>query len=71
MFGGSVAKRTYVDGLSDINFLVIINETDLGDKSRQVVLDHMEKMLRRRRTYPCDFSRPRPDGCHGRIRATA
>jgi hypothetical protein len=45
MFGGSVAKRTYIDGLSDIDSLVIINETDLEDKSPQAALDHMEKSL--------------------------
>ncbi len=31
LFGGSVAKRTYVDGLSDIDALVLINNTDLRD----------------------------------------
>jgi hypothetical protein len=30
LFGGSVAKHTYVDGLSDIDSLVLINETGLA-----------------------------------------
>src|SRR5438477_2698684 len=45
IFGGSVAKHTYVDGLSDIDSLVIINESDLGDKTPQAALDHMEETL--------------------------
>jgi hypothetical protein len=45
IFGGSVAKHTYVDGLSDIDSLVIISETDLEDKSPQAALEHMEKSL--------------------------
>src|SRR6266478_1137016 len=45
IFGGSVAKHTYVDGLSDIDSLVIINETDLEEKSPQAALEHMEKSL--------------------------
>src|SRR5260370_3496358 len=28
VFGGSVAKHTYVDGLSDIDSLLVINETN-------------------------------------------
>ena len=45
IFGGSMAKHTYVDGLSDIDSLVIINESDLGDKTPQAALDHMEETL--------------------------
>ena len=45
IFGGSVAKHTYVDGLSDIDSLVIVNETDLEDKSPQAALEHMKKSL--------------------------
>src|SRR5262245_23374052 len=29
LFGGSVAKHTYVDGLSDIDSLLIVNESSL------------------------------------------
>jgi hypothetical protein len=46
IFGGSVAKHTYVDGLSDIDSLVLINETDLEDKTPQAALTHMERSIR-------------------------
>lgn len=45
-FGGSVAKHTYVDGLSDIDSLVVINDTDLEGKSPQVVLRKMQRILK-------------------------
>jgi len=45
LFGGSVAKHTYVDGLSDIDSLVIINDTGLEGKSPQVALAHMVKII--------------------------
>jgi hypothetical protein len=45
IFGGSVAKHTYVDGLSDIDSLIIINATDLQDKSPRGALAHMEESL--------------------------
>lgn len=46
IFGGSVAKHTYVDGLSDIDSLVLLNETDLEDKGPQAALEHMEECIR-------------------------
>jgi hypothetical protein len=45
IFGGSVAKRTYIDGLSDIDSLVIINDTDLEDKTPQAALHHIQKSI--------------------------
>ena len=33
VFGGSVSKHTYVNGLSDIDALVLLNRTDLAEKS--------------------------------------
>jgi hypothetical protein len=45
LFGGSVAKRTYVDGLSDIDSLLVINDTDLRDQSPQATLNKLEKIL--------------------------
>jgi hypothetical protein len=44
-FGGSVAKHTFVDGLSDIDSLVIINDSDLEGKSPDAVLAKMEQIL--------------------------
>ncbi|AQQ05676.1 nucleotidyltransferase [Roseibium algicola] len=45
LFGGSVAKHTYVDGLSDIDSLLLINESDLEGKSPQLALDRMAKII--------------------------
>jgi hypothetical protein len=48
MFGGSVAKHTYVDGLSDIDSLVVINDTALQQESPQTALMQIEDAIRRR-----------------------
>ncbi len=45
-FGGSVAKHTYVDGLSDIDSLFVINDTELEDKSPQRILEKVEGILK-------------------------
>lgn len=45
LFGGSVAKKTYVDGLSDIDSLLIINDTSLAGKSPSDALDRMVGIL--------------------------
>ena len=47
LFGGSVAKHTYVDGLSDIDSIVILNGTGLEGDSPQVALRRMAEDLRR------------------------
>lgn len=39
-FGGSLSKNTHIDGLSDVDTLVIINKTELADKSPAQVLDY-------------------------------
>lgn len=46
LFGGSVAKHTYVDGLSDIDSLIFINETDLESTRPQAVLARMEEIIK-------------------------
>jgi hypothetical protein len=46
MFGGSVAKHTYVDGLSDVDALVIINDSDLAEHTPERVLQKMDRILR-------------------------
>lgn|SRR5574341_657183 len=48
MFGGSVSKKTYVNGLSDIDMLICLNDTSLEDKNPSQVFTHFEKMLRQR-----------------------
>lgn len=44
-FGGSVAKHTYVDGLSDIDSVLLLNDTTLEKKSPQTVLARMESAI--------------------------
>jgi hypothetical protein len=46
LYGGSVAKHTYVDGLSDIDSLILINDSDLEGKSPQLALSRMEKIIK-------------------------
>jgi hypothetical protein len=45
MFGGSVAKRTYVDGLSDIDSLLIVDGTELEDGGPEAALARMAEVL--------------------------
>lgn len=51
LFGGSVAKHTYVDGLSDIDALVILSRKDFADNSPQAILNDFYKSLQDRLTY--------------------
>lgn len=48
LYGGSVAKHTYVDGFSDVDSLVFLNDTELEEHSPQQALDHMVDTLRDR-----------------------
>ncbi|MCX5981942.1 MAG: CBASS oligonucleotide cyclase [Nostocales cyanobacterium LacPavin_0920_SED1_MAG_38_18] len=48
LFGGSVAKHTYVDGLSDIDVLVLIDKTELADKSPTEVKEYFFNRLQER-----------------------
>lgn len=63
LFGGSVAKHTYVDGLSDIDSLVIINDTSLEDKSPRTVLKRIESIIKRRMGHEAIVT-------HGRMAVT-
>lgn len=63
LFGGSVAKHTYVDGLSDIDSLVLINDSALQGKSPQQVLARMERILEQKLSGQADVS-------HGRMAVT-
>ena len=45
IFGGSVAKHTYVDGLSDIDCLLVVNGTDLEKAGPRAALNNVEKIL--------------------------
>jgi len=44
-YAGSVAKHTYVDGLSDIDSLAIINECELSEKTPQKVKEYFYQQI--------------------------
>ena len=46
-FGGSVRKHTFVDGISDVDTLLILRDPSLKTKSPEKVLDHFERKLRK------------------------
>jgi hypothetical protein len=46
-FGGSVRKHTFVDGISDVDTLLILRDPTLKTKTPQRVLDYFERELRR------------------------
>ena len=48
LFGGSVSKHTYVDGLSDIDALVILNKSELKDASPEEVKNYFLDRLSER-----------------------
>ncbi len=45
LFGGSVAKHTFVDGLSDIDSLVVVSGSALEDQSPADILEYMKRVL--------------------------
>jgi len=47
-FGGSVAKRTYVEGLSDVDCLVYLDNTKMENASPQEAKDYLEQRLKER-----------------------
>ena len=47
-FGGSVSKHTYVNGLSDIDALVVINQSDLIDHSPNEIREYFQSRLKQR-----------------------
>jgi len=48
VFGGSYQKHTYVDGLSDIDSLVLLNNSELINKTPNEVLKYFSNMLKER-----------------------
>ena len=48
LFGGSVRKHTYVDGLSDVDVLMIINNSNLTRLQPRSVIKRMGKAIRER-----------------------
>ena len=47
-FGGSISRKTHIDGLSDIDTLVILNDTSLADKNPAEVLEYFYQKLKQR-----------------------
>lgn len=45
IFGGSVAKHTYVDGLSDIDALLLLNDTELDEQTPRGALRKLKRAL--------------------------
>jgi hypothetical protein len=44
-FGGSVAKRTYVEGISDVDALVVLNDSSLARKDPQAAIKYIVERL--------------------------
>ena len=44
-FGGSVHKHTYVDGLSDIDILVVVNRSELNEENPNQILNYIANKL--------------------------
>ncbi len=44
-FGGSVSRHTYVDGLSDVDVLLILDKTELADALPHRVLEYVQEVL--------------------------
>ena len=51
MFGGSVQKGTYVTGLSDVDVLLIVNESSLVNHSPSDVIEYLRDTIQRRRQH--------------------
>ena len=50
-FGGSVQKGTYVTGLSDVDALLIVNDSSLQNQPPSAVLRYMRDTIQRQRPY--------------------
>lgn len=48
LFGGSVHKHTYVDGLSDVDVLMVINNSKLTSQAPKNAIEYMRAQVRRR-----------------------
>ena len=48
LYGGSIKKYTYVEGLSDIDMLVILNRTELLNKKPEEILNYLVEKLKER-----------------------
>ena len=48
LYGGSIAKHTYVDGLSDVDALVLFDKTDVADKTPKQLRNLLAQNLKER-----------------------
>ena len=48
LFGGSVAKHTFVNGLSDVDVLFTVNDSAMSGRQPQGIIQDMEHLFRRR-----------------------
>ncbi len=55
-FGGSVAKHTYVDGLSDVDCLLILSDTGLSEASSTTALETITSILRHKMSERAEVS---------------
>ncbi len=46
MFGGSVKKGTYVSGLSDVDILLIVNQSSLMNQPPEKVISYVRDTIR-------------------------
>lgn len=49
-FAGSVSKHTYVDGLSDVDVLVLVNNSELADKTPNEIKSYIKSKLEKKLT---------------------
>ena len=47
-FGGSVSRHTYVDGLSDVDVLLIVNDSSLSGRDPRAVIQRMTELIQQR-----------------------
>ena len=47
-FGGSVTRHTYVDGLSDVDLLLTINDSSLSGQAPRAVIKKMAELIKQR-----------------------
>ena len=47
-FGGSVSRHTYVDGLSDVDVLLIVNDSSLSGRDPRTVIQRMAELIQQR-----------------------
>ena len=47
-FGGSVSRHTYVDGLSDVDVLLIVNDSSLSGRDPRAVIQTMSELIQQR-----------------------